>query len=119
MWNVIFALTVRNGTRRDMRAFGGRYGSMVVLDGLLTIINHIERFPGREVAFPVNVILKQRRIIATVHLRVQDSVNVPRTFAILSKDRFSGFLALARQGVGSHMAQQGSVEDRMYFHRGW
>ena len=51
-----------------------------------------------------------------IHLGVGYSGNIPGSLTVLSDDRFSGFLMLARERVSSHMAQKGGVEHRMDLH---
>ena len=48
-----------------------------------------------------------------IHLEVKYSDNILGSLAILSDDRFSGFLTLARERVSSHMAQKSDVKHRM------
>ena len=48
-----------------------------------------------------------------IHLEVKYSGNIPGSLTVLSDDRFSGFLTLARERVSSHMAQKGGVKHRM------
>ena len=51
-----------------------------------------------------------------IHLEVKYSDNISDSLAVLSDDRFSGFLTLARERVSSHMAQKGDVKHRMNLH---
>ena len=52
----------------------------------------------------------------SIHLGVEYSGNIPGSLAVLSDNRFSGFLTLARERVSSHMAQKGDVKHRMNLH---
>ena len=52
----------------------------------------------------------------SIHLGVEYSGNIPGSLTVLSDDRFSGFLTLARERVSSHMAQKGGVKHRMNLH---
>ena len=49
----------------------------------------------------------------SVHLEVEYSDNISDSLTVLSDDRFSGFLMLARERVSSHMAQKGDMKHRM------
>ena len=51
-----------------------------------------------------------------IHLGVEYSDNIPGSLTVLSDNRFSGFLTLARERVSSHMAQKGDVKHRMDLH---
>ena len=52
----------------------------------------------------------------SIHLGVEYSGNIPGSLTVLSDNRFSGFLTLARERVSSHMAQKGGMEHRMNLH---
>ena len=51
-----------------------------------------------------------------IHLGVEYSDNISDSLAVLSNNRFSEFLMLARERVSSHMAQKGGVKHRMDLH---
>ena len=51
-----------------------------------------------------------------IHLEVRYSGNILCSLTVLSDDRFSEFLTLARERVSSHMAQKGDVKHRMNLH---
>jgi len=53
-----------------MWSFGGRVGEVVFIERLLTIIQKMERLPSREVTFPIDVILEQGWVIASITLGV-------------------------------------------------
>ena len=48
-----------------------------------------------------------------IHLGVEYSDNIPGSLTVLSDNRFSGFLTLARERVSSHMAQKNDVKHRI------
>ena len=52
----------------------------------------------------------------SIHLGVKYSGNIPDSLTVLSDDRFSGFLTLARERVSSHMTQKSDVKHRMNLH---
>ena len=52
----------------------------------------------------------------SIHLEVKYSDNISDSLTVLSDDRFSGFLTLARERVSSHMAQKNDVKHRMNLH---
>ena len=52
----------------------------------------------------------------SIHLEVEYSGNIPGSLTVLSDNRFSGFLMLARERVSSHMAQKNDVKHRMNLH---
>ena len=51
-----------------------------------------------------------------IHLEVEYSGNISDSLTVLSDDRFSEFLTLARERVSSHMAQKSDVKHRMNLH---
>ena len=51
-----------------------------------------------------------------IHLEVKYSDNISGSLTVLSDDRFSGFLTLARERVSSHMTQKSDVKHRMNLH---
>ena len=51
-----------------------------------------------------------------IHLGVKYSDNISDSLTVLSDDRFSKFLTLARERVSSHMTQKGDVKHRMNLH---
>ena len=51
-----------------------------------------------------------------IHLEVEYSDNISDSLTVLSDDRFSGFLMLARERISSHIAQKGDVKHRMNLH---
>ena len=51
-------MTCWNGTRMNVGSFSGRIRGVIFIKGLLAIIHQIEGFPGREITFPFNIVLK-------------------------------------------------------------
>ena len=51
-----------------------------------------------------------------IYLGVEYPDNISDSLAVLSDNRFSGFLTLIRERVSSHMAQKGDVKHRMNLH---
>ena len=97
-------MIARNRIRRDMGSDCGRIRDVEFVKSFLTVIDEVERFPSREMAFPVDVIFEKRWVVALVELGIQNTVNILSTFTILGNDWFAGFLMLARQEIISHMA---------------
>ena len=52
----------------------------------------------------------------SIHLEVKYSGKISGSLAVLSDNRFSGFLTLVRKRVSSHIAQKGDVKHRMNLH---
>ncbi len=102
-----------------MRPVNGKIDGMEAIENDLAIIDKIEKFPRREITFPVDVILEKWGVVSMIKLEVKYAVNIPRTFTVFGNDGFARFLALARQKIGGHMTQEIDVEDGMNFHRFW
>ena len=51
-----------------------------------------------------------------IYLGVKYPDNISDSLAVLSDNRFSGFLTLIRERVSSHMTQKGDVKHRMNLH---
>ena len=87
---------MRNRTWCDMRSGSGRVRSVELIKSFLTIVNEVERFPSRKISFPIDIIFEERRTISPIKFGVQNTIDIPSSFAILSYDRFVRFLTLAR-----------------------
>lgn len=110
-------MTVWDCTGDDVRTGGGRVDGVIFIDSLLTVIDHIEGFPGRDVRLPVDIVFQQRWLKAAVILGVGNAVDIPSSFAFLGDNWFAGFWSLAGQRVLGNVLQQASMENRMDLHR--
>ena len=79
-----------------MRSDSGRVQSMELIKSFLTIVNEVERFSSRKISFPIDIIFEERQTISPIKFEVQNTIDIPSLFAILSYDRFMRFLTLAR-----------------------
>ena len=70
----------------------------------------MEGFSGREITFPVDVVLEKQRTVSFIKLEIQDTVDISSSIIILSNNRLSRFLLLIRQGVSDYIAQKGGME---------
>ena len=89
-------MTMRNRTWCDMKFSSGRVQSVKLIKSFLTIVNKVERFSSRKISFSINIIFKERQTISPIKFKVQNTIDIPSSFAILSYDRFVRFLTLAR-----------------------
>ena len=55
---LVFTPTMGNVTRVNMGTGGDRIRGVEYVDGFLTVINVVERFPYTSVAFPIDMILE-------------------------------------------------------------
>ena len=69
---------------------------MKLIKSFLTIVNEVERFSSRKISFPIDIIFEKRQTISPIEFEVQNMIDIPSSFAILSYDRFARFLTLAR-----------------------
>ena len=69
---------------------------MKLIKSFLTIVNKVERFSSRKISFPIDIIFEKRQTISPIEFEVQNTIDIPSSFAILSYDRFMRFLTLAR-----------------------
>ena len=83
------ALIIRNRTGGDVGTRSIGISGMVFIDGLLTIVDIIEGFPGRDIGFPVDIILQQGRLETAVVLGVGDAIDIPGSFTFFGNDRFA------------------------------
>ena len=83
---------------------------MKLIKSILAVVKEMEGFSGREITFPINIVLKKQRTVSSIKLEIQNVVNIPSSIAILSNNRLLRFLLLARQGVSDYMAQEGGME---------
>ena len=79
-----------------MRFSSGRVQSIELIKSFLTIVNEVERFSSRKISFPINIIFEERQTISPIEFRVQNTIDIPSSFAILSYDQFTRFLTLTR-----------------------
>ena len=79
-----------------MRSGSGRVQSVELIKSFLTIVNKVERFSSRKISFSINIIFEEQRTILPIKFEVQNTIDIPSSFAILSYDRFARFLTLAR-----------------------
>ena len=79
-----------------MRSGSSRVQSVELIKSFLTIVNKVERFPSRKISFSIDIIFEERRTISPIEFEVQNTIDIPSSFAILSYDRFARFLTLAR-----------------------
>ena len=79
-----------------MRSGSGRVQSVELIKSFLTIVNKVERFSSRKISFPIDIIFEEWRTISPIKFEVQNTIDIPSLFAILSYDRFARFLTLAR-----------------------
>ena len=83
---------------------------MKFIKSILAVVEKMEGFSDREITFPINVVLEKQRTVSFIKLEIQNTVNISSLIAILSNNRLSRFLPLARQGIGGYMAQEGGME---------
>ena len=83
---------------------------MKLIKSILTVVEEMKGFSGREITFPINIVLEKQRTVSFIKLEIQDVVDIPSSITILSNNRLSRFLPLARQGVGGYMAQKRGIE---------
>ena len=69
---------------------------MKLIKSFLTIVNEVERFSSRKIFFSINIIFEKRQTILPIEFKVQNTINILSSFAILSYDRFMRFLTLTR-----------------------
>ena len=69
---------------------------MELIKSFLTIVNEVERFSSRKISFSIDIIFEERRTISPIKFEVQNTIDIPSSFTILSYDRFTRFLTLAR-----------------------
>ena len=95
----------------------GEVWGVELIKSILAVVEEMEGFPGREITFPINVVLEKWRTVSSIKLGIQDTVDIPSSIAILSNNRLSRFLLLARQGVSGYVTQKGGMKYWMDFHR--
>ena len=83
---------------------------MELIKSILTVVKEMEGFSGREITFPINVVFEKWGTVLSIELGIQDAVDIPSPITILSNNRLLRFLPLARQGIGSYMAQEEGME---------
>ena len=69
---------------------------MKLIKSFLTIVNEVERFSSRKIFFSIDIIFEERQTISPIEFEVQNTIDILSSFAILSYDRFTRFLTLAR-----------------------
>ena len=79
-----------------MRSSSGRVQSVELIKSFLIIVNEVERFSSRKISFPIDIIFEEWQIISPIKFGVQNMIDIPSSFAILSYDRYMRFLTLAR-----------------------
>ena len=89
-------MTTRNCTWCDMRFSSGRVQSVKLIKSFLTIVNKVERFSSKKISFSIDIIFEERQTILPIKFRIQNTIDISSSFAILSYDRFVRFLTLAR-----------------------
>ena len=89
---------------------------MKLIKNILAVVEKMKGFSGREITFPINVVLEKQRAVSFIKLEIQNAVDIPSLIAILSNNRLLRFLPLARQGVDGYMAQERGMEYWMDFH---
>ncbi len=67
--------------------------------------------------FLVDIVLKQRRTKTSITFKVQNAINISRSFVILGNNRFTRFLTLSRQRIDDDVINKNSIKDKMHFHR--
>ena len=69
---------------------------MKLIKSFLTIVNEVERFSSRKISFSIDIIFEKWQTISPIEFKVQNTIDIPSSFAILSYDQFVRFLTLAR-----------------------
>ena len=69
---------------------------MELIKSFLTIVNEVERFSSKKISFSIDIIFEERQTILPIKFRIQNTIDISSSFAILSYDRFTRFLTLAR-----------------------
>ena len=69
---------------------------MELIKSFLTIVNKVERFSSKKISFSIDIIFEERQTILPIKFRIQNTIDISSSFAILSYDRFVRFLTLAR-----------------------
>ena len=79
-----------------MRSDSGRVQSVKLIKSFLTIVNKVKRFSSKKISFSINIIFEERQTISPIEFKVQNTIDIPSSFTILSYDWFARFLTLAR-----------------------
>ena len=61
-------------------------------------------FPNREIIFLINVVFEKWRIVSSIKLGIQNTVDIISLIIILSNNRFLKFLLLIRQEIDGYIA---------------
>ena len=73
-------------------------------------MEEMKGFPDTEITFSINVVFEKQRTVLFIKFGTQDVVDISSLIVILSNNRLSRFLPLARQGVSGYIAQEGGME---------
>ena len=63
-----------------------RVRCIILIDGLLTIIDNIEWFLGRDVGIPIDIVFQRRWLETAIILGADFAINMPCPFTIFSDD---------------------------------
>ena len=69
---------------------------MKFIKSILTVVKKMEGFPGREITFSIDVVLKKQRTALFIKLEIQNAVDISSLIAILSNNGFLRFLLLTK-----------------------
>ena len=79
---------------------------MKLIKSILTIVEEMKRFPGKEIIFSINVIFKKQKTVLFIKFKIQNAVDISNSIIILNNNRLLKFLPLIRQGVSGYVTQK-------------